>query len=40
VNAEQASKRTLRRPIRRPFRRRLIRLGENERRVTSIAAPG
>src|SRR5271169_3315195 len=28
VNAEQASKRTMRRPTRRPFRGRLIRLGE------------
>src|SRR5665213_3459636 len=27
VNAEQASKRTMRRPTRRPFRGRLIRLG-------------
>jgi hypothetical protein len=30
VNAEQASKRTMRRPTRRPFRGRLIRLGEVE----------
>ena len=28
VNAEQASKRTMRRPTRQPFRGRLIRLGE------------
>jgi hypothetical protein len=28
VNAEQASKRTMRRPTRLPFRGRLIRLGE------------
>jgi hypothetical protein len=28
VNAEQASKSTMRRPTRRPFRGRLIRLGE------------
>ena len=28
VNAEQASKRTMRRPTRRPFRGRLTRLGE------------
>src|SRR3984885_7081808 len=28
VNAEQSSKRTMRRPTRRPFRGRLIRLGE------------
>src|SRR3974390_3102558 len=32
VNAEQASKRTMRRPTRQPFRGRLIRLGVNERR--------
>ena len=31
VNAEQASKRTMRRPTRSPFRGRLIRLGGNER---------
>src|ERR1700686_2878263 len=31
VNAEQASKRTMRRPTRQPFRGRLIRLGGNER---------
>jgi hypothetical protein len=30
VNAEQASKRTMRRPTRQPFRGRLIRLGEVE----------
>ena len=28
VNAEQASKRTMRRPTRQPYRGRLIRLGE------------
>src|SRR5271156_2510369 len=33
VNAEQSSKRTMRRPTRQPFRGRLIRLGEAERRV-------
>ena len=32
VNAEQSSKRTMRRPTRQPFRGRLIRLGEAERR--------
>ena len=31
VNAEQASKRTMRRPTRQPYRGRLTRLGENER---------
>ena len=31
VNAEQASKRTMRRPTRQPFRGRLTRLGVNER---------
>jgi hypothetical protein len=40
VNAEPASKRTMRRPTRRPFRGRLIRLGEAERRVRPAAAPG
>ena len=40
VNAEQASKRTMRRPTRRPFRGRLIRQGEAERRVRPAAAPG
>jgi hypothetical protein len=40
VNAEQASKRTMRRPTRQPFRGRLIRLGETERRVRPAAAPG
>ena len=40
VNAEQASKRTMRRPTRPPFRGRLIRLGEAERRVHPAAAPG
>jgi hypothetical protein len=40
VNAEQASKRTMRRPTRQPFRGRLIRLGEVERSVRPAAAPG
>jgi hypothetical protein len=40
VNAEQASKRTMRRPTRRPFRGRLIWLGEAERRVRPAAARG
>src|ERR1700704_5638011 len=40
VNAEQASKKTMRRPTRQPFRGRLIRLGEAERRVRPAAAPG
>src|SRR6266536_6163399 len=34
VNAEQASKRTMRRPTRQPFRGRLIRLGERENQDT------
>jgi hypothetical protein len=40
VNAEQASKRTMRRPARQRFRGRLIRLGEAERRARPAAAPG
>ena len=40
VNAEQSSKRTMRRRTRQPFRGRLIRLGEAERRVRPVAAPG
>src|SRR5712692_2630736 len=40
VNAEQASKRTMRRPTRRPFRGRLIRLGEVSEAVRPAAAPG
>src|SRR5476651_720076 len=40
VNAEQASKRTMRRPTRQPFRGRLIRLGEAERRVRPAAEIG
>src|SRR5258705_12767560 len=39
VNAEQSSKRTMRRPTRRPFRGRLIRLGEVSEAVRSDAAP-
>src|ERR1019366_5480805 len=37
VNAEQASKRTMRRPTRQPFRGRLIRLGEAERKPDWIS---
>ena len=40
VNAEQASKRTMRRPTRRPFRGRLIRLGEVERSSTPSRCAG
>src|SRR5262249_16038237 len=40
VNAEQASKRTMRRPTRQPFRGRLIRLGMNERRSTPSRCAG
>src|SRR5258705_11559698 len=40
VNAEQASKRTMRRPTRRPFRGRLTRLGEVSEAVRPDAAPG
>src|SRR5882672_8344671 len=40
VNAEQASKRTMRRPTRRPFRGRLTRLGEVSETVRPAAAPG
>ncbi len=40
VNAEQASKRTMRRPTRSPFRGRLIRLGETSEAVSPAAAPG
>jgi hypothetical protein len=39
VNAEQSSKRTMRRPTRQPFRGRLIRLGEAERRVRPADVP-
>ena len=40
VNAEQASKRTMRRPTRLPYRGRLIRLGEVNKARRSAAAPG
>src|SRR5436190_18423265 len=40
VNAEQASKRTMRRPTRQPFRGRLTRLGVNERRSTPSRCAG
>src|ERR1700737_665069 len=40
VNAEQASKRTMRRSTRRPFRGRLIRLDEMSETIRSDAAPG
>src|SRR5712672_2073315 len=40
VNAEQASKRTMRRPTRLPFRGRLTRLGEVSKAIRSAAAPG
>ena len=40
VNAEQASKRTMRRPTRQPFRGRLIRLDGMSEAVRPDAAPG
>src|SRR5216683_7450701 len=40
VNAEQASKRTMRRSTRQPFRGRLIRLDEMSEAIRSDAAPG
>ena len=40
VNAEQASKRTMRRPTRQPFRGRLIRLGLMSETGRPAAAPG
>src|SRR5262245_26295682 len=40
VNAEQASKRTMRRPTRLPYRGRLTRLGELSEVVRPIAVPG
>jgi len=40
VNAEQASKRTMRRPTRQPFRGRLTRLGWMSEAVPPDAAPG
>jgi hypothetical protein len=39
VNAEQASKRTMRRPTRQPYRGRLIRLGDRA-RTTPIRCAG
>jgi len=39
VNAEQASKRTMRRPTRRPYRGRLTRRGDRA-KVSPVAAPG
>src|SRR5438034_1523321 len=40
VNAEQASKRTMRRSTRQPYRGRLIRLDEMSEAIRSGAAPG
>jgi hypothetical protein len=40
VNAEQASKRTMRRSTRQPYRGRLIRLDEMSEAIRSDAAPG
>ena len=40
VNAEQASKRTMRGPTRLPYRGRLIRLGEVSEAIRPVAAPG
>src|SRR6267378_4965824 len=40
VNAEQSSKRTMRRSTRQPYRRRLIRLDEMSEAIRSDAAPG
>ena len=40
VNAEQASKRTMRRPTRLPYRGRLTRLSEVSEAIRSVAAPG
>src|SRR6476661_30439 len=40
VNAEQASKRTMRRPTRRPFRGRLTRLGERSEEYTQLLHRG
>src|ERR1039457_4313398 len=40
VNAEQSSKRTMRRPTRQPFRGRLIRLDEMSEALHPDAAPG
>ena len=40
VNAEQASKRTMRRPTRLPYRGRLTRRGEMSKAAPPVAAPG
>src|ERR1700716_815362 len=40
VNAEQSSKRTMRRSTRQPYRGRLIRLDEMSEAIRSDAAPG
>src|SRR5260370_38484515 len=40
VNAEQASKRTMRRPTRQPFRGRLTRLGDRAKTIRPDVAPG
>ena len=40
VNAEQSSKRTMRRPTRQPFRGRLIRLGESRAKSTPSRCAG
>src|SRR5260370_42397566 len=40
VNAEQSSKRTMRRSTRQPYRGRLIRLDETSEAIRSDAAPG
>ena len=40
VNAEQASKRTMRRPTRQPFRGRLLHLDEMSEVIRPDAAPG
>src|ERR1700738_4966883 len=40
VNAEQSSKRTMRRPTRQPYRGRLIRLDEMSEAIRPAAAPG
>jgi hypothetical protein len=40
VNAEQSSKRTMRRPTRQPFRGRLIRLGESRAKSTTSCCAG
>jgi len=40
VNAEQASKRTMRRPTRQPLRGRLTRLGDLSKAALPVAAPG